>query len=167
MYTIAKLPKTSLDFLNKVASAGAQRTPHFQIALGYVLARRLSLPTEAVTDIQTYFRLQHQTVVEALLGDLNEILPYPTKVVLENVRAFYYQRYRSVNPPEVNLAQIPETGVEDFFGLSTVFPKDFFAILREDPAKVTMFVVGLTTLFNTLPRPSTEASTDGRTEYVA
>ena len=147
MYLLSMLSKQSLSFVNQTTASGGNRSKPFAIALGYVLARQLSLPAEPVEEISMYYRLQHAQSVLSELDSINECMPLDTRLARKMVEDFYVFRYRAANPAMIPLAFQKGSGVVDFFGISTVFSKDVLEEIEASPDKLTNFVNGLSALF--------------------
>ena len=148
MYTLSKLSRPTLGWLNAVTGAEKNRCDAFAIALAYVLSQKLSLPVERVEDVLSYFRLNHTELMNRLIDDCNEVTPVNTKLVKQALEAFYMYRYRSLFPVAIPLALRKECGIEDFFGLSKCFSDGILEIIRKESEEMTHFVNGLTTLID-------------------
>lgn len=148
MYGISALSKPSIQWVGIVTSSGVNRKPVFALAIAHCLSRQLPLPIEAVADIRTYYRLQHEITMIGKLSSLNELFPFDTKAAKEAILSFYCQRYRAANPPAIPLALQKDTALEDFFGLTTYFSNDVLCLIREQGELLTQTINGLTMLLS-------------------
>jgi len=146
MYTLTKLSKPSLAYVNTLTSTGAHRTPAFTLAAAYSIGRELALPPGQVDELVLYFRLQHEATVVRHLDTINELAPIDVKAVKELVLAFYQQRYAAANPVAIPLLLRCGNELEDLFGLSKFFPEDFFCTLKEHGEAITRHISGLYTI---------------------
>lgn len=163
MYTLTKLSKPSLAFINSVTNVGANRSEAYQIALAYVLARPLALPAEPVEDPVHYFRLQHEIAIVHALDDYNELAPVNVNVVKDLVLNLFQHRYAAANPAIIPLALREGSGLVDFFGLSKFFSEATLCVIEKDSEKLTRFISGLTTVAQDL----VEARLKGRAAWDA
>lgn len=146
MYVIATLNRKSIDFVNYINSAGLTGKESFNIALSYVLSRNLSLPTGEVTDIDQYYRMQHEHNVFHCLGVVNELLALNDEVIRQYCRAFYALRYNAAYPVAIPLALREEGGIADFFSISKFFSDDALCTIEKCGQDITRMVNGFTEL---------------------
>jgi hypothetical protein len=139
-YHIAKLPQPSIAWLGSVLSSGLSTTPHFAIAAAYVCASTLSLPPQEVEDATAYYRLQHQSSVLDLLDTLNGLAPFDTQFARKVAFDFYSYRYGQTYAKAIPLAFRPDSGIEDFFGLTKSFGDEVLELIRKEPAKIVNVV---------------------------
>lgn len=146
-YNLASHSRQTIAFLGSVASAGSNRSKPFEVAVAYVLSRDLEIPVTPVDDIGGYYRLHHETVVFENLNALNEILPFYSANVRENITAFYKLRYYQLKPDAIPLALVKGQEVKDFFGLSRFLNNDIVETVENDGEKLCQFIGGLTEYF--------------------
>lgn len=145
-YLFSNLSKATLGWLNVIMSSGKNRSDAFAIALGYILAQKLSLPPEQVEGIVEYYKLNHQEVVIGYIDNCNETIPLNTRKARQAVEAFYAYRYYSLFPSKNPLALNKDSSIEDFFGLSKCFSKDFLGVVEKEGEELTHFVNHLGTM---------------------
>lgn len=147
MYFLSQLSRPSLQFVNELTSSAANRTKAFAIAIGYVLARKIALPTGQVDDLASFYRMQHSTAVLEVLSTMNDVAPFDTRAARKFVEDFYGFRYRTANPPLIPLAVRKDFGLVDFFGLNMGFSEDDLKEISSNPEKISYYISGLTSLF--------------------
>ena len=167
MYFISKLSKPSVDFVNKVVALQAPQRTIFPMAVAYVVARRLSVPTEASEDIEAYFRLNCQVYASEVVSNLNELVPFNHKYALECVKRFFMFRYNALHPRAIPLAFTKDSAVVDFFGISQCFGTDALELLSLQSAAMTNYVAGLTTLLDEVATQTTQRKDEEKDRYVA
>lgn len=140
MYQLTRLQKPTIAWIGTMSSAGTARLPKFAIATAYLLAHKLSLPMQAVEDIQDYYKLQHEKYVLDSLDSINSLLPFDHKLCRQILVSFYKYRYQQVFMKPIPLAFRPEFGVEDFFGLSTAFSDEVLTLIKQSPADIVQLV---------------------------
>lgn len=150
MYNHAKLSNETLRAISNVAATGSNRCEIFPVAVGYTVARLLSIPTEKVDDVSAYYRLNATLTVLSLLDSINECLPFDTRKAREIVEAFYLHRYYSLYPLAIPLALRKDHGLCDFFGLSKVFSDGTLCLVEKESEKLTNLVNALTLIVNDL-----------------
>lgn len=150
MYNHAKLSNETLRAISNIAATGANRCEIFPVAVGYTVARLLSIPTEKVEDISTYYRLNATSTILSFLDSINECLPFNTRSGREAVEAFYLHRYYSLYPLAIPLALRKDHGLCDFFGLSKIFSDDTLCLIEKESEKLTNLVNALTLVVNDL-----------------
>lgn len=143
MYHISKLSSESMSFMNKVLASNGGQKLAFCLALGYVLSRELSLPTQEVDDIVSYYRLHHQNALENKLGRINELMVCDTRAVRQFAQAMYQYRYSQSTPPLLPLAVRVGNGVKDFFSLSRFFSEDELGEINNNSITISQYIAGL------------------------
>lgn len=150
MYYLTRLQKPTIAWIGTMSSAGTARLPKFAIATAYVLAHKLSLPMQAVEDIQDYYKLQHEKYVLDCLDSINSLLPFDHKLCRQVLLSFYKYRYQQVFMKPIPLAFRPEFGVEDFFGLTTAFSDEVLTLIKQSPADIVQLVSQVSRLLEEL-----------------
>jgi hypothetical protein len=132
MYAITKLSKESQDFIGYQVSNNKSRSLITSLALGKVLADRLSLPSTPVDDIGTYYRQSSATDYNTLLSDVNELLILDIQAVNDSATKFYMNRYYNAHPAAVTIAINAESAIPDFFSISRSFDKTTLSLIAEN-----------------------------------
>lgn len=150
MYAFAQLTAQTIQFISAITSSGANRSRAWIIAVAYILAQRLALPSEKVEDLGVYYRLHHATDVIEILGCLVEFMPMDSAEIRGLVENFYTFRYQAANPPAYPLAVREDKGLVDFFGLSRNFSDALLSEIQLCSTKITHHVTGLNKLLDEL-----------------
>lgn len=147
-----KLQKPTMDWINYVSSAGKNRTDSYALAFGYVVARKLAIPTHDVECIVHHHRMNNTQRVMDLIDLVNETTPMQIKLAKEFVDAFYFIRYKALNPDLVPLAFNKETAIVDFFGVSKYLSKEAIALIEADSENIAQLINGLSALLADIER---------------
>lgn len=158
----AKLTKLSTQALSNIlaalSSSNMQRV--LPVAVGYVLARQLTLPSSGDGDVRGYFRLQHQTSVGDFVSGINELIPLNIDLALASTLAFYSHRALCVNPPAIPLIYSKENALQTFFGLTACFSNEMLAAITEDPPAMTSTIKNVIDLMEAFQKVNDVPNTD-------
>jgi hypothetical protein len=131
MYSITKLKKESQDFIMSLTTGNKSRSVTTSIALGKVIADRLSLPSGEVENIAAYYRTSSTADFNSLLSEINELVILDITAVTDYAAKFYMNRYYNAFPAPVTIALKPETAVTDFFSIGRSFDKCTLDTIQE------------------------------------
>ena len=167
-YFLSKLSKPVLGWINQISGAAKNRCDAFAIALAYVIALRITMPIEAVTDPINYFRLNNTETVNRLIDNCNEVLPVNTKLVKQAIECFFLYRHHTQFPIAIPLALRKETALEDFFGMGKFFPESVLCTIKDSSEDITQFINQLTTLVAEIEkRNNWTVADEDKDHYVA
>lgn len=150
MYAYTKLSPNSIAFLNQLASRDGRMSDAFLIAVGYAASRRILPPPQETKDFLVYYRLNYGASTRRILGEINEVAPFSIDKAEKHAVDFANFRYRTQLGKGHPLAFRPEHAIEDFFGISEVFPEETISLLKSHSAAVTRYISDLICLFNEL-----------------
>lgn len=140
MFTIASLSHPAAKSMMSLQSKGANHSRAFLIALGYTLGNSLSLSSEAEQDVNGYYRMVHSGTVRSILSDINEFLPFSVREAEDLVKSFYSYRHKAMRLADIPMAFNQETGLVDFFALSSVFSKCTLDEIGCNSAKISELI---------------------------
>lgn len=127
----------------ELQTQGANFSPAFEVALGYVGASCLRTPVTGEEDLEGWYRVYCGLPAITILSRINEMLPIRTRVVNNLIKSFYMYRMSALNPVQVPLAINPETSLVDFFSLSAHFSRDVLDTISNEGEKITNLIVRL------------------------
>lgn len=153
MYIHAMLKQGGIRALNSLQLGQQNHSRLFPLALGYVLAAQLPLPSYDTEDIRIDFRLQNQITVEATISKINELLPHDSAQTLEDVKSFFFYRHSAANPPKIPLSFNEETAIVSFFGIANFFSGEVLCCISTRPTELTNLISQLTLLVADLETP--------------
>ncbi len=146
MYIHAMLKQGGIRALNTLQMGQQNHSRLFPLALGYVMATQLALPSHETDDIRGYFRLQNQISVENLVSKVNELLPHDAAQTMEDTKSFFFFRHSAVNPPKIPLAFNKETAITSFFGIAPFFSGELLECIQNQSTELTNLIASLTIL---------------------
>lgn len=150
MYAISKLTPRTRAFVSDTLNSVINTKPYFNVAVAYVYAQNLTIPSQPVEDALAYYKLNHQQTVLSLMSQLNEIIPFDTRAAREIAQAFYAYRVSAVYPPKIPLAMSEDKAVAEFFGLTRNFSPEVLKVISENGKEICHTVNRITDLVGEL-----------------
>ena len=132
MFAITKLSKGSQEFVTTLLQSNKSRSLPVCLALARVLAGKVSIPADRITDIAQYYRNQAQASVENKVFFINELVVIDTKTTIDYAYKYFLFRYNSVHPSRHVSVLGEEHPVADFFGLNKAFGNEILNIIRDN-----------------------------------
>ncbi len=154
MYNIASLSQSSIRNLNALQSRGVNHGRVFSVAMAYTVNRTLGLPSVPVEDVAGYYRMHFAVEVREVLSKINELIPFDMRSTEDDVKGLLQFRMNMVSLKNYPLAMNKETGLVDFFTLSSCFPNEVLDLIRDDSAKICHLVTQLSPIYEELLKAS-------------
>lgn len=134
----SNLSKAAISALRDILSVlgGVHLSKMIPMAIGYVVSVTLTLPTGPIADLKSYFKLQFQVEVDALLGMLNELAPMDIDAAREAVFSFYSYRVYAASPAIVPVLWSKETALVAFFGINRFFSNEQLEAITTSPPEM-------------------------------
>lgn len=150
LFNMTKLDRDSTDFINYLISHNKASCPVTETAIAWAIAKKLTLPTTAVENIDSYFKMTNLLVVMAKISKLNEFVILNTENITDLVRKFYITRYYTLNPPDLCWCPDPETAVYEFLGLAMGLDTKTIEVIKSNPVQLSKIHNSAIKFFNSV-----------------
>lgn len=148
MYYISSLSSNSIKELSAIQNSGHNLKRYFPLALGYIIARNVSLPVEKIEDPVSYFRIQHEITANRIISAINELTPFDVRQAIQDARSFYCFRHEAINPQAIPLFPNKEKAVVDFFSISKHFSNEVIELISNQNTELTQTLVRLSSIYS-------------------
>lgn len=134
---ITKLSLAGQEFVSALNANGRSRELLTSVALARAIADTLPAPATLVDNVTSYYKVNSSIQVSSIISGINEIAVIDVDSVSQLVEKFYAHRYAYFNKACPMIALVPDTAIEDFFGISVFIPKEALAAIKADPINTT------------------------------
>lgn len=156
MYAMTKLSKASQDFVTQLLQSNKSRSLPVCLAIARVLANKVSIPADPITDISQYYRLQAQANIENKVFFINELVVIDTKTTIDYAYKYFMFRYHAVHPKRHVMVLSEEHPISDFFGLNKAFGSEILDTIRDNRRDMCHYVNDFEHLYDCLWPQKTE-----------
>ena len=134
---ISNLTPAGQEFMNYLSSGKRTRERLTSLVLGRAIAETLQIPGGLVESVTQHYKVSSLITATSIVSGINELAVIDTDSVLEFVEKFFTYRYSVYHRTVPIVALVPDTAVEDFFGVSIFISKEDIALLKANPIEAT------------------------------
>lgn len=163
---LSSLSKDAIRDLNEITSKALSRKQIFAVAVGYMLAYKIDIPTQAVESAEDYFRLQASPRVGSLLSALNELTPFDIDAAMDTTKRFFQLRVAVAYSKNIPIIPIGDgTTMVPFLSLMHVthyLPQETVDLVNKDTGNLVRSMGLLSSIFRDLEKPDESPASEGR-----
>lgn len=152
MYAISLLNKQQQEYLTDLARRNLSKGSITTIALARVISKTVMIPSSPVESVELYYREQGAGIVDSLLEDLNQIVPFDYKTAKDLSLHFFRYGYDVVHGDCKAYVNGCDNGLATFFRLNKHFSPETLCLINEHHKDISYAVSMLSEIVDVLQK---------------